>query len=177
MIWENHFFNYGYCVWHVKVQQNTIICKSSINWRIGWWRLAKCTHITNGWGGKGPQEIGQFSPCPQSRISYSRLLRTKFSQAMSISKDREFTSLENLQCLVILTGKKMGFKCNSLNFILWPLYLVLPLNSTEKNLAPPSSHPPELLTHICKISAKGWTVPSLYSLHFRFLLPLCSFPP
>lgn len=129
------------------------------------------TYITNGLRWKGtPGDSPVQPPPPKHGQITADCSGTKFSQVMSTTKDPPLWKTSSVWPFSLEKIWGLMFKY-SLYFILCPLYLVLSLNSTEKSLAPSSSHPSELFIHICKIpwtlSAQGWTVPTLYSLHFR----------
>ena len=82
-------------------------------------------------------------PC-QGRVTYSRPQRTLSRRVFSREGDST-TSLGSLfQGSVTLRGKKffLMFRRNFLCFSLCTLPLVLLLGTTEKSLAPSSSHPP-----------------------------------
>lgn len=85
----------------------------------------------------------------QSRLNYSRLLKTSPSWGLNVSKDGDsITSLG--KCSVILTVKNifLMFKRNFLSVSLCPLSPVLSQGSTEKTLAPSSLLPPsDIYTH------------------------------
>lgn len=86
-------------------------------------------------------------PCPcSSRVSYSRLLSTRSSQALNISKDADSTtSLSNLFLVLMSHTVKMCFLVFILNLVCFDLChlpLVLSHDTTEKTLVPPPSFQP-----------------------------------
>lgn len=87
-------------------------------------------------GYKESVDIIQSTPPKQSRVSYSRLLRTVFSQVLNISRNGDFaTSLGSLcQFLDHRHGIKsfLMLKWNFLIFSLHTLSLVLSLGTAEK---------------------------------------------